>query len=111
MVDETGKVCRSQRLDNDQRSIKQVIERAGKTADQLRWAIDLTIPMALMPITVLLTAEQSVVCAPGRVVNTMTQAFRGEAKTDAQDARVIAETARLRSDLSEITIPDELVVE
>lgn len=111
VVDETGKVCWSQKLGNDQRSIERVIERARKTADQVRWAIDLTSPMALMLITVLLTAEQSVVYVPGRVVNTMTHAFRGEGKTDAKDARVIAETARQRSDLSEVTIPDELVVE
>ena len=48
---------------------------------------------------------------PGRVVNKMTGAFRGEGKTDAKDARVIAETARMRSDLSEVSMPDELVVE
>ena len=47
--------------------------------------------MALMLVTVLLGAEQSVVYVPGRVVNTMTHAFRGEGKTDAKDARVIAE--------------------
>jgi hypothetical protein len=28
--------------------------------------------------------------------------FRGEGKTDAKDARVIAETARMRSDLTEV---------
>jgi transposase len=77
----------------------------------VRWAIDLTSPLALMLITVLLGAEQSVVYVPGRVVNTMTQGFRGEGKTDAKDARVIAETARLRSDLGAVTVPDELVVE
>jgi transposase len=64
-----------------------------------------------MLITVLLGAEQSVVYVPGRVVNTMTGALRGEGKTDAKDARVIAETARMRSDLSEVSMPDELVVE
>src|SRR5258705_292911 len=77
----------------------------------VRWAIDLTSPMALMLITVLLCAGQSVVYVPGRTVNTMTHAFRGEGKTDAKDARVIAETARLRNDLSDIVLPDELVVE
>src|SRR3979411_2051393 len=41
----------------------------------------------------------------------MTHAFRGEGKTDAKDARVIAETARMRSDLSQVVLPDELVVE
>jgi transposase len=110
-IDEVGKVVWSQRLANEQRAIDQLIDRAHRTAGQVQWAIDLTSPMALMLITVLLSAEQSVVYVPGRVVNTMTQAFRGEAKTDAKDARVIAETARLRSDLSAVTIPDELVIE
>ena len=110
-VDETGKVVWAQKLANQQRAVEQVIDRAHQTADQVRWAIDLTSPMALMLITVLLSAEQSVVYVPGKVVNTMTGTFRGEGKTDAKDARVIAETARLRSDLSEVTMPDELVVE
>jgi len=110
-VDETGKVVWTQKLANQQRAVEQLIDRAHQTADQVRWAIDLTSPMALMLITVLLAAEQSVVYVPGKVVNTMTGTFRGEGKTDAKDARVIAETARLRSDLSEVTMPDELVVE
>jgi len=67
-------------------------------------------PDGVMLITVLLGAEQSVVYVPGHVVNTMTGAFRGEGKTYAKDARVIAETARMRSDLSAVAMPDELVV-
>jgi transposase len=111
VVDAAGKVCWSQRVANEQRVIEQLIDRARKTAAEVRWAIDLTSPLALMLITVLLNAEQMVVYVPGRLVNTMTGAFRGEGKTDAKDARVIAETARLRSDLSEVTMPDELVME
>jgi transposase len=110
-VDETGEVVWTQKLVNEQRAIEQVIDRAHQGAERVRWAIDLTSPMALMLITVLLGGKQSVVYVPGRVVNTMTHAFRGEGKTDAKDARVIAETARMRSDLREVTMPDELVVE
>jgi Transposase len=110
-VDETGEVVWTQKLVNEQRAIEQVIDRAHQSAERVRWAIDLTSPMALMLITVLLGGKQSVVYVPGRVVNTMTHAFRGEGKTDAKDARVIAETARMRSDLREVTMPDELVVE
>lgn len=110
-VDETGKVIWTQKLANEQLVIEQLIARAHKSAVQVRWAVDLTSPMALMLITVLLGAEQTVVYVPGRVVNTMPHAFRGEGKTDAKDARVIAETARMRSDLAEVTMPDELVIE
>src|SRR6201988_1799428 len=90
---------------------QQLAQHVGVGGGEARWAIDLTSPMALMLITVLLGAEQSVVYVPGHVVNTMTGAFRAEGKTDAKDARGIAETARMRSDLSEVAMPDELVVE
>jgi transposase len=110
-VDETGKVVWTQKLANQQRAIEALIDRAHGSAERVRWAIDLTSPLALMLITVLLGAEQSVVYVPGAVVNTMTHAFRGEGKTDAKDARVIAETARLRNDLSNVALPDELIVE
>ncbi len=109
-VDETGKTVFSQKFANDQAAIEAVIARAGQTADRVRWAIDLTSPLALLLITVLLAADQAVTYVPGRVVNTMTHGFRGEAKTDAKDAKVIAETARMRRDLSQVTMPDELVV-
>lgn len=39
----------------------------------------------------------------------MSNAFRGEGKTDGRDAKVIAETLRLRNDLTLVTAPDELV--
>lgn len=42
--------------------------------------------------------------APGRVVNQMATAYRGEAKTDSRDAYVIAETTRHCGDLAEIDI-------
>jgi transposase len=110
-VDETGEVVWTQKLANEQLVIEPLFDRTHTSAVQVRCATDLTSPMALMLVTVLLDAEQTVVYVPGRVVNTMTRAFRGEGKTDAKDARVIAETARMRRDLAEVTMPDELVIE
>lgn len=109
-VDDTGRTVFSQKLGNDQAAIEALIARAGQAADRVRWAIDLTSPLALLLITVLLSAGQAVTYVPGRVVNTMTHGFRGEAKTDAKDAKVIAETARMRGDLSQVVMPEELVV-
>lgn len=51
-LDDAGAVCWSQKLGNDQRSLEQLVERASKSAEEVRWAIDLTSPMALMLITV-----------------------------------------------------------
>lgn len=110
-VDETGKVVWTRKLANKHAAIEALIAHAATTAERVQWAIDLTSPLALMLITVLLGTDQAVVYVPGRVVNTMTGTFRGEGKTDAKDARIIAETARMRSDLAQVTMPDELVVE
>jgi transposase len=63
-VDETGKVVWTQKLVNEQRGIEQLIDRAQRSAQQVRWAVDLTSPLALMLITVLLNAGQSVVYVP-----------------------------------------------
>lgn len=108
-VDQSGSTVFSTKVSNDQAAIEALIARVGSTAEHARWAIDLTSPLALLLITALLASDQPVTYVPGRVVNTMTHSFRGEGKTDAKDARVIAETARMRRDLSQVTMPDELV--
>ena len=56
-------------------------------------------PSALL-LALLAQAGQQVRYASCRVVAAMSAAFTGEGKTDAEDARVIAETARLRCDLT-----------
>src|SRR5881628_3163164 len=66
-VDATGKVLWTQKLANEQHAIETAIERARKSAEHVRWAIDLTSPIASMLITVLLAAEEAVVYVPGRV--------------------------------------------
>lgn len=110
-MDTDGKVVFSQKVANDQRAIEQLVQRAGRAATEVRWAIDLTSNAAALLVAVLVATGQRVVYVPGRVVNRMTGVFRGEAKSDAKDARVIAETARMRTDLTVVTATDELVVE
>lgn len=110
-MDPAGKVVFSQKFANDQAAIEHLVVRAGQAATEVRWAIDLTSNAAALLVAVLIAAGQQVVYVPGRVVNRMGGVFRGEAKSDAKDARVIAETARMRTDLSPVTATDELVVE
>jgi transposase len=110
-MDAAGRVVFSRKVINDQAAIEQLVERAGQAGGEVRWAIDLTSNAAALLMAVLVATGQQVVYVPGRVVNRMTGAFRGEAKSDAKDARVIAETARMRSDLTSVTATDELVVE
>lgn len=110
-VDETGKVVFSKRLANGQAEIEALIGRAGKAAGQVRWALDMTSGTAGLLLAVLLAAQAQVLYVPGRLVNRMAGAFAGEGKSDAKDAFTIAETARLRRDLTLITSPDQIVAD
>lgn len=110
-VDETGKVVFSKRLGNGQAEIEALIARAGKAAGRVRWAVDMTSGSAGLLLAVLRQAGAELVYVPGRLVNRMAGAFAGEAKSDAKDAFTIAETARLRHDLTPITEPDALITE
>lgn len=111
VLDADGVVLWSRQVRNDQAAIEQLIARAADAATEVRWAVDLTSAETALLLALLIAADQRVVYVPGAVVNRMSGAFAGEGKTDARDAKVIAETARLRRDLTEITTPDELVVE
>lgn len=64
-VDETAKVVWTQKLANEQRVIEAVVERAHTSAEEVRWAIDLTSPIASMLITVVLAAGETVACPVG----------------------------------------------
>lgn len=110
-VDSDGSLVWTVKVRNDQQAIEELLARAARSATQVRWAVDLTCPAAALLLALIIGAGQQVVYVPGRVVARMTGAFAGEGKTDAKDAKVIAETARLRRDLSEVGTPDELVVE
>lgn len=108
-IDAEGGLLWSRRVDNDQAAIEQLIARAG--GGEVRWAVDLTSAGAALLLALLVVAQQTVVYVPGQTVNRMAGAFAGQGKTDAKDAKLIAETARLRRDLTQLSTPEELVVE
>lgn len=111
VIDAEGQLVWSKKVHNSQTEIEQLIAHVNGIAGEVRWAIDLTSSAAALVLAVLIAAGQRVAYVPGRTVHRMSGVFRGEAKTDARDARVIAETARMRRDLTEVTAPDELVIE
>ncbi len=110
-ADEQGRLCWSQKVPNDQAAIEELVARAAGTAAEVRWAVDLTGSAAALLLGVLIAAGQQVAYVPGRTVNRMAGMFRSEGKTDAKDARLIAETARMCPDLAVVTPREELVAE
>ena len=62
-------------------------------------------------IALLIGAEQRLLYIPGRTVHHASGGYRGEGKTDAKDAAVIADQARMRRDLQPLRPGDDIAVE
>jgi transposase len=108
-VDENGQKLLSLKVLNDETQILEVITAVSALAGGRRWAIDiLGTPSALL-LALLAQAGEQVRYASGRVVAAMSTAYAGEGKTDAKDAYVIAETARIRTDLTVVDTDTDLV--
>jgi len=107
-VDEHGQVLWSMRVSNDQDTLTELLDRVD-AGDDVSWAVDLIGCETALLRAVLMAAGHQVIYVPGRTVKTMTGAFAGEAKTDARDAVVIANTARMRRDLTVVKPPTDLV--
>ncbi|MFI7574029.1 IS110 family transposase [Micromonospora sp. NPDC049497] len=107
-VDVAGRVLWSTRVANDQQAIADLVDRVGAD-DEVVWAVDLVGCETALLRAMLALAGQRVVYIPGRTVKTMAAGFAGEAKTDARDAVVIANTARMRRDFLPVETPTELI--
>jgi transposase len=79
--------------------------------EDVLWAVDVADGMAALWINVLLNHGQQLVYIPGLAVNRASAGYRGMGKTDAKDAVVIADQARMRRDLAVIKADDEHAVE
>lgn len=110
-VDETGKVVFSRRVPNGQAEIEDLVRRAAQAGERVIWAVDMTSGAAALLLALLDGTGDRLVYVPGRLVNRMAGAFAGEGKTDAKDARTIAETARMRADLTVVTGAGELIAD
>src|SRR5665648_958723 len=98
LIDEAGATLWSSKVVNDESAILQAIAAVLGRAEQVLWAVDITGTAAGLLLALLGAHGQQVRYVPGRTVNRMSGAYRGEAKTDARDAYVIAETVRHRGD-------------
>ncbi|GLY65229.1 IS110 family transposase [Amycolatopsis taiwanensis] len=112
VLDDEGKRLLSRRVANDEADLLALLgEVDGLGATEVVWAVDLTTVEAALLLAVLWGHGERVRYLPGKAVNRAAAGYRSEGKTDAKDARVIADQARMRQDLAELRPTDELVVE
>jgi transposase len=108
-LDAEGEKLFSTKVINDETQILTLIETARERAHEVRWAVDISGRSSTLLLALLVAHGQQVVYVPGRTVNRMSGAYRREAKTDAKDAQVIADQARMRRDFASLDTPPELV--
>jgi transposase len=113
VIDSDGQRVRSQRVANDEPVLLELIDAVTTLADggEVTWAIDLNHGGAALLITLLIAAEQRLLYIPGRTVYHASGSYRGDGKTDAKDAAIIADQARMRRDLQPLRPGDEIAVD
>ena len=111
VLDDEGEVLLSRRVENEEADLSALAEEALGLGPELTWAIDQPGGAVALLLALLWERDQRVLYVPGIAVDRARDAHRGESKTDARDARLIAEQARMRHDLSVLSPGDELLAE
>lgn len=112
-IDTDGKRVLSRRVGNDETELATLIDDVVALADgaEVTWAIDLNHGGAALLIALLLARGQRLLYVPGRTVYHAASGYRGDGKSDAKDAAIIADQARMRRDLQPLRLGDEIAVE
>lgn len=113
VVDGNGAVVLSRKVLNDEGPIRELVTEVNQLAGEVSWTVDLTTVYAALLLTVLAASDTPVRYLAGRAVWQASGVYRGgEAKTDAKDARVIADQSRMRGiDLPVLAPDDDLITE
>lgn len=110
VIDADGKRLLSRRVANDEPELAALIGDVTALGE-VTWAVDLPDGGAALLIGLLVSQAQPLLYMPGRAVNRASGGYRGEGKTDARDAAVIADQARMRRDLAPLRPGDEITTE
>ena len=111
VLDASGREVLSRKVENDEADIAKLIDEALSLAEEIVWAVDQPGGSAALLLALLWERDQKVLYVPGLTVNRARDAYRGESKTDARDARLIADQARMRPDLGELRPGEEEIAE
>ena len=97
-----GETLLSRKVENDEADLRKLIGEVLPLAEEITWATDQPGGTVALLLALLWERNQKVIYIPGLTVDRARDTYRGESKTDAQDAYVIADQARMRGDLSEL---------
>ncbi len=111
VLDPLGRELLSRKVENEEADLSKLIDDALLLAEEVVWAVDQPGGGAALLLALLWERNQMVLYVPGLTVDRARDAYRGESKTDARDAHVIADQARMRPDLCELAPGEEEIAE
>ncbi|WP_436969369.1 IS110 family transposase [Actinacidiphila glaucinigra] len=111
VIDTKGERLLSRRVLNDESELLELISDVLAISEDVLWAVDLNHGGASLLIGLLLSHEQQMAYLTGLAVHRAAGTYRGEGKTDAKDAFVIADQARVRRDLGLLRPGDDVAVD
>jgi transposase len=111
VLDASGRELLSRKVENDEADLLKLIDETLSIAERVIWAVDQPGGSAALLLALLWERNQKVLYVPGLTVDRARDAYRGESKTDARDAHLIADQARMRSDLSELSVGEQEIAE
>jgi transposase len=107
-IDTEGTRLLSRKVSNDEGDLSALIAEVNALGTDVIWATDLNRGGASLMIALLHAHGQRLLYIPGRTVHHASRLYRGDGKTDAKDAAVIADQARMRHDLQPLRFGDEV---
>ncbi|MGW0086566.1 IS110 family transposase [Streptomyces sp. NPDC003393] len=111
VINAEGERLLSRRIQNDESELLVLLGDVLAVSHDVLWAVDLNHGGAALLIGLLTAHDQPVAYLTGLAVHRASATYRGEGKTDAKDAFVIADQARIRRDLGLLRPGDEIAVD
>ncbi|MFI5987910.1 IS110 family transposase [Streptomyces sp. NPDC051555] len=111
VIDRDGERLLSRRVLNDETALLELIQDVLALDEDVLWAVDLNHGGAALLIGLLVSHDQPLAYLTGLAIHRASGTYRGEGKTDAKDAFVIADQARMRKDLSLLRPGDEIAID
>lgn len=112
VINADGERLLSRRVLNGEAELLELIGNVLAISTDVLWAVDLNHGGAALLIGLLLSHDQPMAYLTGLAVYRASATYKGgEGKTDAKDAFVIADQARMRKDLGLLRPGDEIAVD
>ncbi|WP_406279025.1 IS110 family transposase [Streptomyces sp. NBC_00191] len=111
VIDGQGERLLSRRVLNDETELLQLIGDVLALSEDVLWAVDINHGWGALLIGLLLSHDQPMAYITGLAVHHASAGYRGQGKTDARDAHIIADQARIRRDLGILRPGDEVAVD